>query len=58
MKSKIIQHLNYTVTIFVDSLRHDISKPMRLKHYKILEEAFHDASKIEEDLEEEKAYKA
>lgn len=41
---------------FVANLRHEILRPLRLKHYESLEAAFHDASRIE-DLKEEKAYK-
>ncbi|KAG5599722.1 hypothetical protein H5410_031092 [Solanum commersonii] len=33
-------------------------EPLKLNHYKTLEAAFHDASKVEEDLKEEKSYKA
>ncbi|KAG5599278.1 hypothetical protein H5410_030648 [Solanum commersonii] len=32
--------------------------PLKLKHYETLEAAFHDASKVEADLKEEKSYKA
>ncbi|KAG5595755.1 hypothetical protein H5410_036987 [Solanum commersonii] len=32
--------------------------PLKLKHYETLEVAFHDASKVEADLKEEKSYKA
>ncbi|KAG5632154.1 hypothetical protein H5410_003871 [Solanum commersonii] len=32
--------------------------PLKLKNYETLEAAFHEASKVEEDLKEEKSYKA
>ncbi|KAK6779863.1 hypothetical protein RDI58_022047 [Solanum bulbocastanum] len=43
---------------FIAKLRHDILRPLKLKHYKSLESAFHDALKVEEDLKEETFYKA
>ncbi|XP_059289964.1 uncharacterized protein LOC132043503, partial [Lycium ferocissimum] len=58
LKSKIEEHLNYTVIRFVANLNHDISKPMRPHFYTTLEEAFHDATKVEADLKAEKSYKA
>ncbi|XP_059295621.1 uncharacterized protein LOC132048956 [Lycium ferocissimum] len=58
MKSKIEEHLNYTLIRIVANLNRGISKPMRLQTYRSLEEAFHDASKVEADLKEERAYKA
>ncbi|XP_059288741.1 uncharacterized protein LOC132042141 [Lycium ferocissimum] len=57
MKSKIEEHEEYTIIRFVANLNRDISKPMRLKTYNSLEEAFHDASKVEADLKEERSYK-
>ncbi|XP_059291051.1 uncharacterized protein LOC132044573 [Lycium ferocissimum] len=57
MKPKIEEHLNCTLIIFVANLNQEISKPIRLKTYRSLEEAFHDASKVEADLKEERAYK-
>ncbi|XP_059292551.1 uncharacterized protein LOC132046018 [Lycium ferocissimum] len=50
MKSKIEEHEEYTIIRFVANLNRDIAKPMRLKTYNSLEEAFHDASKVEADL--------
>ncbi|XP_049349487.1 uncharacterized protein LOC125814081 [Solanum verrucosum] len=47
-----------TVIRFVANLRYDILKPLKLKLYETLEAAFHDASKVEADLKEEKSYKA
>ncbi|KAH0667840.1 hypothetical protein KY285_029046 [Solanum tuberosum] len=44
MKSKIEENMECT--------------PLKLKHYETLEAAFHDASKVEADLKEEKSYKA
>ncbi|XP_059288236.1 uncharacterized protein LOC132041548 [Lycium ferocissimum] len=57
MKSKIEEHEEYTIIRFVANLNRDIAKPMRLKTYNSLEEAFHDASKVEADLKEERSYK-
>ncbi|XP_059287581.1 uncharacterized protein LOC132040912 [Lycium ferocissimum] len=57
MKSKIEEHEEYTIIRFVANMNRDISKPMRLKTYNSLEEAFHDASKVEADLKEERSYK-
>ncbi|XP_060184361.1 uncharacterized protein LOC132614030 [Lycium barbarum] len=47
MKSKIKEHEECTIIRFVANLNQDISKPMRLKTYNSLEEAFHDASKCQ-----------
>ena len=58
MKSKLEESLECTVIRFVANLRYDILKPLKLKHYDTLEAAFHDASKVEMDLKEEKSYKA
>ncbi|XP_059289010.1 uncharacterized protein LOC132042506 [Lycium ferocissimum] len=57
MKSKIEEHKEYTIIRFLANLNRDISKPMRLKTYNSLEEVFHDASKVEADLKEERSYK-
>ena len=38
------------------NLRYDILKPLTHKNYETLEEAFHDASKVQADLKEEKSY--
>ncbi|XP_049405047.1 uncharacterized protein LOC125868442 [Solanum stenotomum] len=58
MKSKIEENMECTVIQFVENLRYDILKLLKLKHYETLEVAFHDASKVEADLKEKKSYKA
>ncbi|KAH0705915.1 hypothetical protein KY285_012228 [Solanum tuberosum] len=58
MKSKIEENMECMVIRFVENLRYNILKPLKLKHYETLEAAFHDASKVEENLKEEKSYKA
>ena len=55
IKSKIEENIECTVIRFVANLRYDILKPSKLKHYETLEAAFHDASKVEPDLKEEKS---
>ncbi|KAH0748147.1 hypothetical protein KY290_027379 [Solanum tuberosum] len=58
MKSKIEENMECTIIRFVANLSYDILKPLKLKNYETLEAAFHDASKVEADLKEEKSYKA
>ena len=47
MKSKIEDNMECSVIRFVENLRYDILNLLKLKHYEILEAAFHDASKVE-----------
>ena len=58
MKSKIKEYMKCSVIRFVENLRYDILKPLKLKHYETLEVSFDDASKVEVDLNEKKSYKA
>ncbi|XP_059313982.1 uncharacterized protein LOC132064853 [Lycium ferocissimum] len=57
MKAKLEEQEECTIIRFVAYLNCDIAKPMRLKTYNSLEEAFHDVSKVEADLKEERSYK-
>lgn len=58
MKYKLEENLECTVIRSMANLRHNILRPLKLKHYDTLDAAFHDASKIEADLKEENSYKA
>lgn len=52
MKSKLEENIR-----FMENLRYNILKPLKLKNYYTLEVVFHDASKLDVDLKEERFYK-
>ncbi|XP_049372688.1 uncharacterized protein LOC125837645 [Solanum verrucosum] len=54
MKSNIEENMECTVIRFVENLRYDILKTLKLKHYETLEAAFHDASKTTSSREQPK----
>lgn len=57
MNSKLEESLECMVIRFMENLKYDILKPLKLKCYDTFEMAFRDASKVDTEFKEKKSSK-